>query len=219
LDTAEPQNLTINELFVAFGALLFQFNNQTGTDFCSKVRSNALLSIWMYSALGNSYLVQTFRPSVDYLRNMISMSLHLFNEMSSGILPGGGFAAYAVNYTQIDLPPKNRVNGSLARQVDYVAPEVWTIYAYLCVSGTFLILAYAAWFWSLQYRPDGPSPFLFIDILKLTWEEYGGTRQEDIATAFVNTDIQDTRKVIEQVASIRIHLKDASSDTSTNSAA
>lgn len=216
LDVGPPevQNITPAEFYVAFDNLLYLFNSTgTGYDFCRKVESAALLTQHLFITLVTSYAVQTFTPAVDYLRNMIGTILYYFNTMTSGLLPGGGFANPSINTIQDGLPSENLVNGSLARQVHYVAPEPWTIYAYLGVSGMFVLLVCAGYLWTISFKLPRTPALPLLDSLRLRLEYPLQAPQPSVypggdwRNVFKGTNINNDREAIRAAQAIVVHLK------------
>lgn len=131
--------------------------------------------------------------------------------MTSGLLRGGGFASTSINKIQSGLPAENLVNGSFSRQIHYVAPEPWTIYAYHSPSGLIRFWVCAGYLWTESYKLAAISSFPKLDALRLgfgyvfqipPWSAYANSAGR---TAFQNAN--DDREAIQSAQKLIVRLE------------
>jgi hypothetical protein len=134
LGEAQLEDLTTYNFTPAFDAFLCPVNSQSS--FCAPDEPNRVITDTIYNALGQYiYTTSTSGLPYDLLRNLVATSIFVFNP----VFMGGIFRGPWPDAIQPGLLAENYFYASTARRIEYVAPQWWTVIAFI-VSGGVLLL-------------------------------------------------------------------------------
>jgi len=154
----------------------------------------------------------------EYLRNLLVTPLQLFNSVADGTR----LQVPATDGPRPDLPVENSFMGSYAREVEYVAPARWTIYAYMASGGVLLLLIGCATTWTLasvltaKKKISEPSIFPLVDFLRLdhlltvrgTGEHPDEIARADLTNVFRDESLRNDHMILRDAANVRVVLKE-----------
>jgi hypothetical protein len=193
------QEISPRDFSLAFNNLICTIGS--ASTLCSGIEANALLTSMIRICIQTGQYAVTNSIPLDYLRNLFATPLILFNPVTSGF----GISSLYVNTVQPGLAPENYMNGSLARPITYVAPEEWTVVAYVGVSSFLLGLGWVLLVWAMRYDPPEKSAFAFADFLRLRWSGSGSNIWNgDIQNVFLTKKSNKDSDMLRAVGDVKV---------------
>ncbi|KAK8920152.1 hypothetical protein VCV18_008987 [Metarhizium anisopliae] len=195
-----PQDIKPIDLFTALETLICPYNSQSsncGVNTNFAMAANAMFTDSIWASLLVASNTPTSTVPLDLLRNMMATVLFIYNPVFAPAARGGP----SISTVQPNLPQENYFQGSFAERIDYIAPEPWTVYAYLGVGAFLILAAVLAISVASRHKSYQESSFDFVNLLRLRVED----GQEDLRDVF-GTD-EDDKSVLVTAQGIRVGLK------------
>lgn len=145
---------------------------------------------------------------MDYLRNLFMTPLYLYNTMIDGL---GLTPVPSIVEIPSGIPKENLVKGSLARPVNHLVVQRWTVVTYISVGGflVFVILGLLAS--TIGRQVQKTSDFPVLDFLTLSIVKQDSKEQPEMPTTFDDLfgeyESGDNERIFEQASKAKIYSK------------
>jgi hypothetical protein len=127
------QDLTFSNFTKAFDAILCPLGSVS--TLCGSNQPMQALTRAVIVLIESYAQTPVGRSTWDVLRNLFTTALWMFNPVWMGAMLRGPWQMDL----QPDLAPGHYFNGSITKELNYVAPERWTVYAFVCSGAIILV--------------------------------------------------------------------------------
>jgi hypothetical protein len=197
-----PSNLT-----KSFSAFLCPLGSES--DYCRSTSQNGFFTAHIASLLWDGGSRGDDLSPILLIANFVGASLLLHNSFWRQTQVNGR----SMNGPVEGAPEENYIQGSFAREVKYVSPEVWTAVAYVASAAFLLVLAMGALGWGLAYYSSSYSTLSFtgLDIFKLEGKSAGSSEGDGQKLADLFGGVVNDRQAVTTAS--ELHVKQALSRT------
>jgi hypothetical protein len=200
------QEVTVEDFKLAFDSMLCRRADSTGSLGCPEASSESQLTQWIASALLSNAPAPFIADPWNYLRNLFMTPLYLYNPMRDGI---GLSPVPSIVEIPSGVPEENLINGSLARPVNHLVVQRWTVVTYISVGGFLVFLILGLLVSTIGRQVQKTSDFPVLDFSTLSVVKQDSKEQPEMPTTFdellEECESGDNEKILEQASKAKVY--------------
>lgn len=172
LGPPSAQNISPIDLFITIDGAILQPRNKTTTD-CTQVLPQYYTTESLVNIAGLYQYDQSSTAMTGFLRNILAIPLYEFNTLM-------WYSQSTLNISELNLPAENYVLGTYASSQVRNIPEMWTVWVYISIGCTILLIIMAAHGLAMRYEVPERSSFPLLDYQSLIEETDSPKKIDDI---------------------------------------